>query len=169
MFWYVPFFPPPSKIHPGSLICKNSRLLSIFVLSASSLPVSVYSAYPLQSLFPTSSVPHRPSVRKLPTLRLRPTNLFFCFPSTASHMQVCTPPPTCVAGGTWLGCGWGCEGDRASSDGLESLDSSGRRRPGKRAFVNARIISQVLRCPSLFSAPPPPFPVQPYLSLYSPS
>ena len=96
----------PSKIHPGSLLCKNSRLLSLFVLSASSPPVSVYSADLLQCRFPTSSVPHRPSVGKLPTLRLRSTNVFPWFPSQASHMQVCTPPPpTCAAGGTWLGCG----------------------------------------------------------------
>ena len=60
----------------------------------------------------------------------------------------------------------------AVRDGRESLDSSGRRRPGKRAFVDARIISRVLRCPYLCLPPPhppPPFPIQPYVYLYSPS
>ena len=41
---------------------------------------------------PVSGPPHHPSVRELPTLRLRPTNVLFCFPDPASHMQVCTPP-----------------------------------------------------------------------------
>ena len=71
---------------------------------------------------PPSSVPHRPSVGKLPTLRLWTTNFLFCFPGPAFHMQ--SPPPTCAAGGTWLGFGWGGEGDGAPRDGLESFVSS---------------------------------------------
>ena len=69
MVWSLPF--PPSTNNPGSLFYKHlARLLSLFILSASSLPVSVYSADNLQRLVPTLSVPHCPSVGKLPTLRL---------------------------------------------------------------------------------------------------
>ena len=79
--------------------------------------------------------------------------LLFSFPSVP--YAGLHPPPTGAAGGTWLGCGWGGEGDGAPRGGCESLDSSGRRRPGKRAFVDARILSRVLRCPSLFLPPLP--------------
>ena len=91
MVWSLPF--PPSKIHPGSLLYKHlARLLSLFVLSASSPPVSVYSADLLQCL-----VPHRPSPIVLPSESYqpsgyRPTNVFIWFPDPASHLQVCTPP-----------------------------------------------------------------------------
>ena len=34
------------------------------------------------------------------------------------------PPPTCAAGGTWIGCGCGGEGDGAPRGGLESVVSS---------------------------------------------
>ena len=34
------------------------------------------------------------------------------------------PPPTCAAGGTWLGCWWRGLGDGAPHDGLECLDAS---------------------------------------------
>ena len=32
------------------------------------------------------------------------------------------PPPTCAAGGTWLGCGWRVEGDGSPRDGLGLRD-----------------------------------------------
>ena len=65
-----------------------ARLLSLFVLSVSSPPISVYSADPLQRL-----VTHRMSVGKLPTLRQngRP-NFLSWFPV---QLPICrfAPPP----------------------------------------------------------------------------
>ena len=83
MMWSLPF--SPLQDSSGCLALQNILpvFLSIFFLSASFPPVSVYSADLLQCQFPTSSVPHRPFVENLPTLRLRPTNFFFLFPSLA--------------------------------------------------------------------------------------
>ena len=155
----LPF--PPSKIHPGSLLsrtsCPSSSLFSPY------LPPFL----PFLSIQPTSSSvnsPHRPSPIVRPSESYQPSG--FGRPMSSSiflpQRPICRfapPPPTCAAGGTWLGYGWGGEGDGAPRNGLESLDSSGRRRPGKRAFADARILSRVLRCPSLCL---PPLPLYPY-------
>ena len=122
MVWSFTF--SPSKIHRGSSLYKHiSRLFFLFVLSASSPPVSVYSANPLQCLFPTSSVPHRPSAGKLPTLRLRSTNVFSWFPDPSSHMQVCTPRTVRLLVLRFGAVGGG-KGEGAPRNGLESLVSS---------------------------------------------
>ena len=63
-FWSLPF--PPSKIHPGSCPTENSRLLSPFVLFASSPSINAYSAAPLQCLVP-------PIVRPPSSVRRRAT------------------------------------------------------------------------------------------------
>ena len=39
-------------------------------------------------------------------------------------LWACPPPPTCAAGGTWLGCRWRGVGDGAPRNGLEFLDAS---------------------------------------------
>ena len=93
MMWSLPFsslqdssgFLAPSGtsfLSPLSFlpICPLSARFCVFIRLSS----SVWS--------PPSPVPYRPSVRGLPTLQLRPTNVLFWFPDPASHMQVCTPP-----------------------------------------------------------------------------
>ena len=93
-WWFGPFLPPPPLQDSSRFLALQhlSRLLSLSVLSASSPPVSVYSADLLQCL-----VPHRPSPIVLPSESYqpsgyRPTNVFIWFPDPASHLQVCTPP-----------------------------------------------------------------------------
>ena len=158
------FLFPTSKIHPGSLLCKHSCLLSLFILSASSPPVYVYSADPLQCLFPTLSVPPRPSVGKLPTLRIRSTNVFSCFPSPASHMQVCSPPRPVrlVVLGLVVG-----GGSKETAPPAMVLSPSTRRQasPGRVAclFQHQRSSSLLILAVLVsLSAPPPPIPLSPY-------
>ena len=89
----VPSFPP---------VQDSSGLLAPTETSCPSplyfLPICLLSArFCIFSQPPPVSIPHivRPPLsvcRKATTLRLRPTNVFFCFPSPDSHMQVCTPP-----------------------------------------------------------------------------
>ena len=155
-WWFGPFLSPPQD---------SSGLLAPSVASCPSplsfRPICLLSAcFCLFSLTTPVSIPH--IVRPPSSVRRKATNppasanqclLLFSFPSVP--YAGLHPPPTCAAGGTWLGCGWGGEGDGAPRDGLESLDSSGRRRPGKRAFADARILSRVLRCPSLCLPPLP--------------
>ena len=94
------------------------------------MPVSsLFSSYmpplrPFLCIHPTPSSVWSPIVRPSESYQPSgywPTNVLFWFPNPASHMQVCTPPPTCAAGGTWLGCGWRGEGDGTTRDGLESV------------------------------------------------
>ena len=164
------FLFPTSKIHPGSLIYKHlSRLLFFFVLSASSLPVSLYLSDPLQCLFPTSSVPHCPSVGNLPTLRLRPTNVFFIFTSPASHMQVCTLPRPVRLVVLGLGVGGGAK-ETAPPAMVLSPSTCRQASPGLACLRQRSNSLSILAVPVSLSAPPPlRFPVQPYLSLYFPS
>ena len=196
------FYPPPTFVRVPSSPEHRARLLSPFVLFPYSPSINVYSAAPLQCLVPPIVRPPS-SVRRRATNPPAPADqcpLLVPRPSVP-YAGLHPPPLTNTAGGTWLGCGcvWRGEGDGAPRSGLESvvspagitgqtaksilipadrkslesLDSSGRLRPGKRAVVDARILSQVLRgvrlsvCPP--HPPPPPFPVQPYVSLYSPS
>ena len=124
LMWSPPF--PPSKIRPGALLSRTSCPYS-----------SLFSSYlppfrPFLSIQPTSSSvnsPHRPSpiVRfsksYQPSDFVRPMSYSFFLP----QRPICsfaTPPPTCAAGGTWLGCGWGGEGDGSLRDDLESVVSS---------------------------------------------
>ena len=163
-WWFGHFlFPPPRFIRAP---CSFSNILLVSSLFSSYLPP----LRPFLSIQPTpSSVysPHLPSPIVRPSESYQPSGFgrpmsSYVFLPQRPICRFAPPPPTCAAGGTWLGCGWGGEGDGTPRDGLESLDSSGRRRPGKRAFVDARILSRVLRCPSLFSAP------SPLPSVYSP-
>ena len=153
MIWSLPF--PPSEIHPGSLLLQEhlARLLSLFFLYAPSPPVSVYSADPLQCLVP-------PIVRPPSSVRRKATNppasanqcpLLFSRPSVP--YAGLHPPPTCAAGGTWLGCGWRGKGDGSPRNGLESVVSS---------FVARESVSSLTiefpldSCGSRLSVCPPP-------------
>ena len=98
-------------VFPSMMICSLPFSPTRFVRAPYSfsniLPVSsLFSSYmpPIRPLLciqpnpssvwsPPSSVPLSPSAGKIPTLWLRPTNVLFCFPDLASHMQVCTPLP----------------------------------------------------------------------------
>ena len=121
----VPSF-PPLQDSSGFLALQN--ILPVSSLFFSYLPP----LRPFLCIQPTPSsvwTPHRPSPIVCPSesyqpFGYQPTNVLSWFPDPAPHMQVCTPPPTCAAGGTWLGCGWRGEGDGAPRDGLESLGSS---------------------------------------------
>ena len=80
-------------------------------------------------------------------------------------------PPTCAAGGTWLGCGCTVVGDGAPRDGLEFLAAStGVARPSVHLVGALGPFSMLLVPVSVCPPPPPPdFPVQPYVSQYPPS
>ena len=105
----VPSFFPPSEIRPGSLLLLEhlDRLLSLSFLYAPSPPVSMCSA-------DSPPVSGPPIVRLPSSVRRRATNP----PSSADQFPLLVsrpsvpyaglhPPPTCAAGGTWPGCGWG--------------------------------------------------------------
>ena len=65
-----------------------------------------------------------------PVVTRRPPELtggqFHAAPGVLSSvpMFVGVPPPTCAAGGTWIGCRWRGLGDGAPRDGFEFLDAS---------------------------------------------
>ena len=168
MVWSLPF--PPLQGSSGFFDLQHlARLLSLLVLSASSPPISVYSADLLQCL-----VPHRPSPIVRPSESYqpsvyRPTNVLFWFTDPASHTQVCTPPRPVRLVVLGLGVGGGAK-ETAPPAVVLSLSSRRQALPFNSvpASTNARVPSRFLRCPSLCLPPPPPFPVQPYLSLYYP-
>ena len=116
-----PLLPPSSKIHPGSLPSRASlpSPLSFIPFCLLSVHISLFSRPPPKASGPSSSVR-----REYSSLRLTVDQcpLLVSFP--AAHNAGLHPPPTCAAGGTWLGCGRRDEGDGAPCDGLESLDAS---------------------------------------------
>ena len=120
----VPSFFPPSKICPGALLHRTSCPSPLsFRPFSSSLPITRIQLPPSSVWSPPLSVPHRPSARELPTLRLRPTNVLSLFPEPASHMQACTPP-TDLYGWWYLAWVWVCvEGrkETAPRGGRESV------------------------------------------------
>ena len=152
---FGPFLLPPPRFSRVPCFPEHlARILSLFVLNASSLSVSVYSSDPLQRLFT-----HRPSVGKLPTLRLTADQCPLLVSCPAYHMQVCAPPPpTCAAGGTWFGCGWRGEGESAPRDGIESLDVSAGIAQVSVPSLPLDFPLRFLWCLSLCLTPPPPFP-----------
>ena len=116
---------------------------------------------------PPVSIPH--IVRPPSSVRQKASNpptsadqclLLFSFPSVP--YAGLHPPPTCVVGGTWLGCGWGDKGDGAPRDGLESVVLSAGITQDKqvRAYIQRRrsISLLILVVPVSLSAPPSPFP-----------
>ena len=116
-FWSPPL-PPPRFTH---FPCPVQFALILFLFfSYCLLSVRVYS---VGRPPPAASGHSAPVWRKSTTLWLTADQcpLLVSFP--ASRMKVC-PPPTCTAGGTWLGCGWRGEGDGAPRHGLEFLDAS---------------------------------------------
>ena len=116
-----PLLFPPSNIHPGFFPTRASfpSPLSSLHVCLLSVHISVFSRPPPAASGPSSSVR-----RKSSALRLTADQCPLLVSCPAAHMQVCTPPPTCAAGGTWLGCGRRGKGDSAPRDGLESLDAS---------------------------------------------
>ena len=155
MILSLPF--PPSEIHPGSLLLQEhlARLLSLFFLYSPSPPVSVYSAYPLQCLVPPIV---RPSESYQPSGFGRPMSSSV-FPTQRPKCRF-APPPTCAAGGTWLGCGWRGKGDGAPRDGLESFVSSFVARE---SVPSLTLEFPLDSCSARLSVcPPPPLPLSPY-------
>ena len=143
------------------------------------VPCSLWNILPVSSLFPSYMPPLRlflciqptllqclvPTIVRPPSsVRRRATNppaLADQFPLLVSRPSVpyagLHPPPTCVDGGTWLGCGWRGEGDGAPRGGLESVVSSA----GVACLCDTRrsISLLILAVPiSLLSTPPPPSP-----------
>ena len=196
--WFLPFFPPPRFVRAPCSSAHLARLLSPFVLSASSPSVNVYSAAPLQC--PVPPIVHPPSsVRRRATNPPAPADQ--C-PLPVSRPSVpyagLLPPPRpirLVVLGLGVGVCGGAKGDGplrclesvVSSAGIPGLAARCMPPPDARLpsrfwqsaidmspstrSVDARILSCVLRarlsvCPP---HPPPPFPVQPYVSLYAPS
>ena len=142
-FWSPPS-PPPSKIHPGSCPPGHlSRLLSTFVLFASSPSISVYSAAPLQQRL----VLRRPSVGGIQPTGWRPTKVLSWFHVQRPNEGLYPPPPTCAAGGTWLACGHRGEGDGAPCDGLESLDASAGNARVSVPYSTLKLSLRFLQCP----------------------
>ena len=106
-FFLVPSFSPPLRfVRAPCSSAHLARLLSPFVLFASYTSITYIQPPPSSVWSLPSSVPHRPSVGELSTLRLRPTNILFYFPDPESHMQACTPPDLC--GWWYLAWVWVC-------------------------------------------------------------
>ena len=117
----VPSFSPPSEIRPGALLyitsCPSPLSFRPFCLLSVH---NAYSAAPLQCLVPPIV---RPPESYQPSGSGRPMSSS-SFPNQRPICRFAPPPPTCAAGGTWIGCGCGGEGDGAPRDGCESVDSS---------------------------------------------
>ena len=118
MIWSLPF--PPSKIQPGSLLSRtscpsplsfrpNCLIFTRFCVFSRPPPAS---GHPSSVRWEATNPPDDGRPMSSPG-----------FLSSVSYAGL-HPPPTCAAGGTWLGCGWRGEGDGAPRDGLESLDAS---------------------------------------------
>ena len=126
MMWSLPFSLPPRFVR---------------------VPRSFWNILPISSLFPSYMPPLRPFLCSQPTLlqclvppivlppssvRRRDTNP----PASSDQCPLLVsrpiipyaglhpPPPTCAAGGTCLGCGWGGRRIRHPRGGLESVVSS---------------------------------------------
>ena len=101
----------------------------------------------------------------------RPTNVLSCFPDPASHMQVCTHPRTVRL--VVLVLGVGGEAKETAPPAMVLSPSSRRQASPGLACLCRRSSSILDSCGARLSVcpplPPPPFPVQPYLFLYSPS
>ena len=166
----VPPFPPPPRFirvpcPPRHLAC----LLSLFVLNASSLSVSVYSADHLQQWL---GIP-RPSVGRFvynPPAGCRPKcpspGVLSSVPYAGLHT-----PPTCLAGGTWLGCGWRGERDGSPSAMVWSPSTRRQASPGIACLrrCSSSLLNSLCARLSVCLPPPPPFPVQSDVYLYPPS
>ena len=158
IMWSLPF--PPLQDLSGCLALQNILpvVLSLFFLSASFPPVSVYQ--------PTSSSvnsPQRPSPIVRSSKNYQPSD--FGRPMSSSgflpQRPICrfAPPPRpvrlVVLG---LGLGGGAKGDGAPHDCLESLDLS-----ADVAFRRQRSNSlSILVVPISLPAPPLPLPLSPY-------
>ena len=113
--------PPPLQDSPGFLALQG--ILSVSSLLSPKCLLSV--RFCVVGRIPPAASGHPLSFRrKSSALRLTADQCPLLVSSPASHKTGLHPPPTCAAGGTWLGCGWRGEGDGAPRDGLESLDAS---------------------------------------------
>ena len=126
----VPSFPPPPRFTQVLPYREFPSPLSFRPFCLLSVHKRVFSRPPPAVSGPSSSVRRKSTTNRLTAYQ----RLLLVSCPAVQNAGLHPPPSTCAAGGTWLGCGWGGEGDGAPRDGLESLDSSSRRRPGKRAF-----------------------------------
>ena len=165
MVWSLTF--PPLQYSSGFLALQHlSRLLSLFVLNCLlSARFCVFSRPPPASGHP-SSVGRKATNPPVDGRPMSSPGFLSSVPYAGFH-----PSSTCAAGGTWLGCGWRDEVDGAPAMVLSPLT----RRQASPGLVCLRQRSSSLFdyfgarlsvCPPLA---PPPFPVQLYVSLYSPS
>ena len=117
---FGPFLLPPPRFFRVPCFPEHlARILSLLVLNASSPSVSVYSADPLQRL-----LTHRPSVGKLPTLRLTGDQCPLLVSCPAAHMQVCAPPRPVRLVVLGLGGGRQRDGHRKNRRGNLSVDEA---------------------------------------------
>ena len=151
-FWSPPLPPPRFAWFPCPV--QFARIFSLF-FSYCLLSVCVCSF----SRTPPAAFGHSAFVRrKSTTLRLTSDQCPLLVSCPASCMKV-SPPPTCAAGCTCLGCGWRVEGDGAPHDGLEFLNAS--TGVAQLAFLCQRSWNLVNSRGTRLSVCPPP-PLSPY-------
>ena len=159
-------FPPPRFVRVPCSPEHLARLLSLFVLFASSPSINAYSAAPLQQRL----VFYRPSVRSLHPTGWRPTKVFSWFPVQRPNAGL-YPPPRPVR---LVVLGLGVVGG-AKETAPPVLVLSPSTRPvgvGRESVPSSTLEFPIDTCGDRLSVcppPPPPFAVQPYVSLYSPS
>ena len=164
-----PLLSPPSKIHPGSFPFRVSfpYPLSFLPFYLLSVYISVFSRPPPAASDTTSSF--RWKAINPPSATADQCPLLVSCP--AAHMQVFTPPQPVQLVVLRLGVGGGAK---------ETAPPSMVWIPLTRRQATPGLACLLRRSSSLFdscgarlsvcpSSPPPPFPVKPYLSLYSPS
>ena len=142
----------PSNIHPGSLPSRAflTSPLSFLPFCFLSVHISVYIRPP-----PAASGPSLSVRRKSSALRLTADQFPLLVSCSAAHNAgLHLPPPTCTAGGTWLGCGRRGEGDGSLRDGLDYLDASAGDARGSVPSSTLEFSLRFLRCPSLYLTPP---------------
>ena len=153
----VPSFPPPSIFIRAPCSKKTSCPSPLYFLPICPLSARfcVFSRLSSSVCSPPSSVPHRPSVGELPTLRLRPTNFLFWFPDPASHMQVFSPPRPVRLVVLGLGVGGGAK-EMAPPVVVLSLLSSRQASPASgqvHAYARRSISLLILAVPAVVLSP----------------
>ena len=154
MIFLVPYF-PPLQDSPGFLALQG--ILPVSSLLSSNCLLSVRFCVGVRP--PPAASGHPSSFRrKSSALRLTADQcplLVSCPAYVGFH-----PPPTCAAGGTWLGCGRRGKGDGAPRNGLESLNVSAGVARDRVPSSTLEFPLRFLRCLSLCL----PLPLSPYNS-----